>query len=73
MSLEYIRKTYKVPAHRGGRIAFTPMRGEPEQIGKITGSKGSYLRVMFESSKFSKLLHPTWEVRYLEDEDGLDG
>lgn len=69
MSLEYIRKTYKVPAHRGGKIFFTPQRGQLGEIGTITGSKGSYLRVMFEKSKFSKLLHPTWEIQYIEDKN----
>lgn len=62
MSMEYIRKTYNVPAKRGGKIkwlyhSFTD--------GIITGSKGACLRIKLATETRSKLFHPTWMIEYL--------
>lgn len=64
MSLEYIRKSYGVPAWRGGRVEYTG-DGAPK-FGTISGARGSYLRISFDSGKRLGLYHPTWEIRYLD-------
>jgi hypothetical protein len=64
MSLEYIRKSYGVPAWRGARIEYTGNgRAEP---GTISGARGAYLRIRFDSGRKLGLYHPTWEIRYLD-------
>lgn len=60
MSIGYIKKTYGVPAKRGGRIRF-----QKNKTGVITGTDGQYLRVRFDGEKNIKTLHPVWEVEYL--------
>jgi hypothetical protein len=71
--MEYIRKTYNVPAKRGARIEFTGdslakfiygflYKGKK---GTIVAARGGYIRVRFDGQIDIKTLHPTWEVRYL--------
>lgn len=59
MSLEYIRKTYNVPAFRGTRVRIY------RQPGVITGSYGAYLRVVLDGEKRRRKYHPTDQVEYL--------
>lgn len=59
MTMEYIRKTYKVPAKRGGRIVFNGLPG------RIVGHRSSHLRVRIDGSKRPITVHPTWEMEYL--------
>ena len=54
---DYIRKTYKVPAKRGGRIK---MQGRP---GRILSSNGTHLRIKFDDGR-KGYVHPTWEMVY---------
>lgn len=61
MSLLNIRKLYGVPARRGVRVAWDFAGRE----GSITGSSGTYIRVLLDGDKRPILLHPTWKVRYL--------
>ena len=64
MSMEYIRKTYGVPAKRGAEIVYHG--GDCDLVGVITGTSGARLRVRFDGSRHRKMiLHPTWCVRYL--------
>ena len=63
MSMDYIRKSYGVPAKRGGRVEYTG-DGEKE-FGTITGADGHYLRVRLDGGKEAGYFHPTWELRYL--------
>lgn len=58
--MDYIRKTYGVPAKRGARIRFC---GKHE--GTITSAVEGYIRVRFDDDDYSQRLHPTWEVEYL--------
>jgi hypothetical protein len=60
MSLQYIRNFYGVKAHRGHHILFQGKRM------KITGVSGPHLKAKDESGKVH-ILHPTWEVSYLEE------
>jgi hypothetical protein len=63
MSMEYIRKTYRVPAQRGGRVRFNGYDGPLD--GTIKSADGQYLRVQFDGQKRPVTLHPTWKVEYL--------
>lgn len=64
MSMEYIRKTYGVPAKRGGRIRYGTALCAP--IGTIVGSRGQYLRVRMDAGGLTLTLHPTDHMVYLE-------
>lgn len=58
MSMDYIRRHYKVPARRGLRVKF---QGKP---GVITGSSGAYLRIRLNGERRVGRYHPTWEIDY---------
>lgn len=64
MSLEYIRRTYKVPAKRGARVRYQGGQSEAME-GGITGSRNAYLRIRFDGHKRSLQCHPTWNMEYL--------
>lgn len=71
MSMAYIRKIYKVPAKRGGRVdVVSPRDGSVIITGTITGADGAYLRVRLPGSKRSHRYHPTDNVRYHEADAG---
>lgn len=61
MTMDYIRKTYGVPAKRGGRVTY---RGAP---GKIIGTRGQYLRVVLDGTDVVLNCHPTWHIEYLPE------
>lgn len=67
MSMDYIRRTYGVPAKRGARIQFDG--GDPHdgpQLGTITSATCSgHIRVRFDGQRRVCRLHPTWAVQYL--------
>lgn len=64
MAMEYIRKSYGVPAKRGMRVRYTGHHSGPKE-GRITRSRGPYLLILLDGEKFSKPYHPTWEIEYL--------
>ena len=69
---KYVRDYYQVPAYIGRRIAFTWPEGHRFE-GKITKFEGQYLRVKFDyptpgAIVSGSLLHPTWNIEYLESE-----
>ena len=68
MSMEYIRKTYGVPAKRGGRIRFTDTHKVVWNC-TIKSARGAYLMVLVDDRvpgyRGRKKLHPTWHVEYL--------
>lgn len=66
MSLNYIRNFYGVPAFRGREIVYTGGSNGQQRKGKILGSSGPYIRVRFDGELRPLLLHPTWEVAYLD-------
>ncbi len=51
MSFEYIRKAYKVPAKRGGRVEYT--------------GHGAKIMGTIRSAKQATAFHPTWKLRFL--------
>lgn len=59
MSMEYIRRTYGVPAARGAKVVAD---GQP---GVITGSAGQYLRIRLDGDSRSGRYHPTSRMEYV--------
>jgi hypothetical protein len=64
MSIAWIRKTYRVPAKRGGRVEYTGC-GRSE-LGTITGAKSGHLGIRLDGQKHALPFHPTWKLRYLD-------
>lgn len=62
MSLEYIRKTYSVPAEVGRGVVCSGLSGV------IVGHNGPHIEVLLDKDKPGKTgyYHPTWEVEYGE-------
>lgn len=65
MSMALIRKTYGVPAKRGGRVVFTGSACVPELHGTIRSARGGLLRVQIDHEPRLRSLHPTWKLRYV--------
>ncbi|TIM07565.1 hypothetical protein [Mesorhizobium sp.] len=63
MSIEWVRKYYRVPAKRGGRVEYTGA-GKPE-LGTIWGASGGHLSVHLDTATHLMTFHPTWKLRYL--------
>jgi len=65
--LAYIRGRYRVPARRGGRIEFAWPKGTI-RTGTIVGASAGtgYLLVDFGDGEPPDILHPTWEITYLD-------
>lgn len=76
MSLEYIRKTYGVPARRGGRVRFTDVHRTVWNC-TIKSAKGAYLMVLADDpvpgNQGRKKLHPTWNIEYLPPNNVVSG
>lgn len=69
MSMDYIRRTYGVPAKRGMRVTYTPdLDLWPSYEGVIVGSRVGYLRVRVVRPLNWRgailTIHPTWRVGY---------
>ena len=56
--MDYIRKTYNVPAKQGGVIEYQG------KIGRILGASGGYLRIKLDGEKRVGLYHPTYNITY---------
>ena len=63
MSMDYIRKTYGVPATVGGRVNWCG--GRHPVPGTITGSKGAYLMIRLDGLQHAMPYHPDWFIEYL--------
>ena len=64
MSMKLIRSYYRVPAKRGGRVAYS--YNGVKQFGRIAGSDhANRLRVIIDGDKTSKTFHPTYNIEYL--------
>lgn len=63
MSMSWIRKTYGVPAKRGGRVEYTG-RGWSE-LGTITSARSGRVNIRLDGEKHAGPFHPTWALRYL--------
>lgn len=69
MSLEYIRRTYGVPARRGVRVRYTDGAGVIWNC-TITSAKGPHLRVLVDDRvpgyRGRLILHPTDNLEYVQ-------
>lgn len=68
MSMVTIRKTYGVPAKRGKRVRLT-LEGSPSRLGTIRSADGGSLYVQLDGDGFTRALHPTCALEYLESQD----
>ena len=71
MSMDYIRRTYGVPAKRGARVRLNWCPPAPAVEGVITGAAGARLRIRLDGEKRSRTAHPTWCVEYLRPHNDL--
>jgi hypothetical protein len=62
-SMAWVRKTYRVPARRGGRVAYTGC-GKPE-LGTIRSASGGRLNIQLDGVNHTMPFHPTWKLDYL--------
>lgn len=70
MGLEYIRKTYNVPARRGQKVEYYGDANSQEfpRKGVITSARGAHICIRMEGEKHPGAYHPTWMLRYVSDE-----
>lgn len=68
MTIAWIRDYYRVPAKRGGRVEYTGA-GAPK-LGTIKSASGPHLMILLDGSKHAMPFHPTWELRYLDAQEG---
>ena len=66
VSMDYIRRTYGVPAKRGAKIKFDGVFGDGGITGTVIGSRSQYLRVRMDRTGLIWTLRPTWMVEYLK-------
>lgn len=76
MSLDYIRRTYNVPAKRGMRVRYTDGHGGIWN-GRITSARGAHLRVLVDDRvdgyRGRLILHPTHNVEYMHSNAEFSG
>lgn len=65
MTMDYIRRTYGVPAKRGCRVEYTG--GKAPRLGTITGACGAHILLRLDGEPRAHRYHPTWKLRYLAD------
>lgn len=61
--MDYIRRSYAVPAKRGGRVKYTG--GKEPRLGTIKGAVGARLSIQMDGDHYTQPYHPTWELEYL--------
>lgn len=73
MSMAWVRKYYKVPAKRGGRVEYTETWRDPSRskFGTIRSASGGKLNIQMDGEKHPFSFHPTWGLRYLPSTDPL--
>lgn len=69
MNMEYIRKTYNVPAKRGGRLMYTDSDGVKFYCTIKSATSSGHLKVLVDDRipgyRGRMKLHPTWNVEYM--------
>jgi hypothetical protein len=66
MGMAWVRKYYRVPAKRGGRVEYTGEGPHKPELGTITSVRSGRLMVRLDGHKLSYPFHPTWALRYLD-------
>lgn len=64
--MDDIREAYQVPAREGMRLLFDWPAGKPRRGEILRSSEGQYLVVKFGDGGPLQVLHPTWNVTYLD-------
>lgn len=64
--MDYIRRSYGVPAKRGARVTWWGCTIEHKLHGTIVGARDQYLRVRFDDEAGTRTLHPTFLLAYHE-------
>lgn len=67
MSIQWVRKSYGVPAKRGGRVEYTGEGKDKPEFGTIVGARGGHLRIRLDGVSHAMPFHPTWRLRYLAE------
>lgn len=69
MSMNHIRKTYGVPAQRGGRLIYTDSSGVKFFCTIKSATNSGHLKVLVDDRvpgyRGRMKLHPTWHIEYL--------
>ena len=71
MSISWVRRSYGVPANRGGRVIYRG-RGRDEH-GTICGASYGRLRIRLDGDTRSRLFHPEWMLEYVCGPDPSHG
>ncbi|WP_018900442.1 hypothetical protein [Rhizobium sp. 2MFCol3.1] len=66
MSMEWVRKNYRVPAKRGGRVEYAGDNGSGPRFGTIIRADSGRLRIRLDGDNWAGIYHPTWALRYLD-------
>lgn len=61
--MEWVRRNYRVPARRGGRVEYLGNGSTIE--GTIRSARGGYVYIQLDGDRHSLPFHPTWKLRYL--------
>lgn len=69
MSMEFIRRNYRVPARRGGRVRNMNVDVGEVMLGTIVGSRDQYLRIRWDCNTSPRTHHPTDGIVYLDGRD----
>lgn len=65
MSMDWVRKNYRVPAKRGARVEYAGDNGSGPRFGTIIRADGGRLRIRLDGDDWAGAYHPTWALRYL--------
>ena len=67
-NFEYIRYYYNLPfLKRGQRVLYDAREG------KVIGTHNAYLKVRVSDSKTPLILHPTWNITYIDKDGAMQG
>lgn len=61
MSMEYIRRNYRVPVRLGAPVRFEGKNG------RVCSVNGPYVRIRLDGETKARLYHPTWHITWLEE------
>ena len=75
MTMEYIRKSYGVPAKRGARVEYRGDVNHAPWQGTIVSADGHYLRIRRDGDTrtYPVPFHPQWGLTYLVPNARLSG
>lgn len=65
MSMKWVRKNYRVPAKRGGRVRYTGCGRD--ELGTICSASGGRLNIRLDGVNHTMPFHPTWKIEYLDE------